>query len=199
MHLMSLFQRGVIALLLCLFSGCVSETRYSHLTIVEKSKKDQPAWIEMASNVFHKRNSRLAFVSSKEHVRDLTLGIWQARNQSILLSTMELYRKVYETASELAIEEKIILKSNAQLQSQIMEVLKKVVPLRVEIVDIYYETFINQSLHVPEKFEESTIYILCYFPLDGMREILDLLAASLQANPLPDLNKLSSVLKRSLG
>ena len=185
------------ALLASFVVGCVSSHDY-YGTVVERSKVVPPMWVDLAPGVFHEREERLAFVSVKQRISDLPLGIKQAQFYALSHSKNKLHLKIRQTIMEMAGEASLKKASLRAFEAALKKVLAKEHKKHIKIVDMYFETYQKKKAGPSSMVEESTVYVLSYFPLGGVKRILKSLALEFSKSSNKELSKLSLVLSQGM-
>lgn len=164
-------------------TGCAMRMSRTSYQITERSKREVPAWVSLEPNQFHKEGDRYSFVTIKEHVLDLPLGIRQ---------TEEAAYSGYETALHALMRAELLdnpsraplsAASRQDLDQRIMEVVRRSHRDIARIEDIYYER--NAAADVSEAVSGGSykIFALLRFPTERLGPLYKELSASLRRSP----------------
>jgi len=180
-----------------LLSGSACVTPGIEQTVVERSKREQPAWVQLPTNTLVNDEGRLTFITQKSHVFDLPLGVKQIQLGALTASQNALHAAVIRQVQAAAVQAMIEIKNQAELSQMALQAVRKIHGSSAEIRDIYYERIEERK----PTDERTSVYYRLYVLVTLQRESLDRLQAELgvklRGAKDPDLRRLADIFKTS--
>ncbi len=160
-------------------SGCVSPMKF-HGSVIERSKKTAPIWIDLAPNVFHQvKGEFLSLVSVKEYVIDMPLGVRQAEILAYERAKDLLFKNLRTALIESARERGKPLVSSRDLDREIRKEVDAVDRWAFKTVDLYYEVYDIQKKSGATSQNYASVFVLLYLPVSDREKCLRHLMALL--------------------
>lgn len=183
----------------CIFvlalAGCVSRNKSMDSQVVERSKRQPPAWIEWEPNKMHQEKETYSIVSLKGQILDLALGVKQTQLSAQAASRNALHDLLRKELLQRAESQSLQIQSIKQLDENIMASVEKLMGDEPHIKDIYYEK-INASLNGDIKSDYFyTVYVLIQFDINKIPLVLKDLSKTLTKSPASDLVALGKIIR----
>ncbi len=176
-------------------TGCVSSSRPMDSQVVERSKRQPPAWVEWQPNQIHEDRDAYSFVSLKSQIIDLPLGVKQTQLSAQAASRNALHELLRKELYNQAASQAVQIQSVQELDDKIMLSVEKLQSEYSNIKDIYFEK-INTSLNADIKSDYFyNVYVLIQFDVEKIPLVLKDLTKSLKKSPESDLVALSKIIR----
>lgn len=177
------------------FVGCVSHNRPMDSQVVERSKRQPPAWIEWSPNKIHEEKVFYSVVSVKSQILDLPLGVKQTQLSAQAATRNALHELLRKELFKLAEGQSLQIQSVQELDDKIMASVEKLMGEESYIKDIYFEK-INASLNGDIKSDYYyNVYVLVQFDVNKIPLVLNDLSKTLTKSPASDLVALGRIIK----
>lgn len=177
------------------FAGCVSHNRPVDSQVVERSKRQPPAWVEWDPNKIHEEKDFYSVVSLKSQILDLPLGVKQTQLSAQATTRNALHDLLRKELFKLAESQSLQIQSVQELDEKIMASVEKLMGEESYIKDIYFEK-INASLSGDIKSDYYyNVYVLVQFDANKIPQVLNDLSKSLTKSPAADLAALGKIIK----
>jgi len=195
-HARDLLQMTTGMMVALTVSGCITGM-FSGPTVVERSKEQRPAWVDLATGKFHRTDGMMQFHDVRTKLPDLPIGIKSTQIQTLEASERALQADLRSNLDRLAKDAKLgEITATGELDEVVIAEVKKFHGANMKVADLYYEKVAGESgsnaaAATPDAMTSwYTAHVLVQFPAARYTDLLTDTGKSLQRAKDPTLRKL---------
>ena len=173
-------------------SGCVSGGPSEGLEVIERSKREPPAWGELEPGALHAAGATLRYTHREASVAELALGLKQAQIQALQGAEAAVAKRIDRLVPEESLRTE---DAREALETYLEEAKTSTLGDQFRVADVYFEKLrrtASEALPAPEEFYR--IYVLVSVPQTVGKEVREQLAARLIESSEPELVKIGQKL-----
>jgi len=183
---------------LILLSSCVTTPQS---LVVERSKEQRPAWIELDEDKSLAGDALIQFHGVSTREPDLPLGIKRTQSQALAGSETGLLGIVRENIEQTLVKHKssVAMVKHPEAETAIVEAVKLSHGTHAKVTDIYYERHqvVAPSASLPEteaNAEFFMIHVLIQYPRSQISPVLGDIGRRLQRSRNPEVKRFGQTL-----
>lgn len=190
-----------IVIMMVSATGCVTgvATDPHGGVVVERSKQQPPAWIELSAGQLHETQDLLKYVELQSEHTDLPFGIKKTQSDALEASKVALNEHMRARILKLAAAQKLFETAlPAEFDQMMLEITDEIHRQHAKIADIYFEKLQTELPVGPKQVTEYyRAQVLVHFPKERLVDLLKAVSHRMATSSHQGLQELGRVVHQS--